>query len=45
MNAAFPLGVIRDAYRSWVSDPRKLSQIPDDAISEGETRPNWSIGG
>jgi len=26
-----------------VSDPRKLSQIPDDAISEGETRPNWSI--
>jgi len=26
-----------------VSNPRKLSQIPDDAISEGETRPNWSI--
>lgn len=25
-----------------VSDPRKLSQIPDDAISEGETRPHWS---
>jgi len=26
-----------------VSNPRKLCQIPDDAISEGETRPNLSI--
>ncbi|KAJ3576138.1 hypothetical protein NP233_g640 [Leucocoprinus birnbaumii] len=25
-----------------VSDPRKIAQIPDDAVSEGETRPNWS---
>jgi len=25
-----------------VSDPRKIYQIPDDVISEGETRPNWS---
>ncbi|KXN83586.1 Proteasome activator complex subunit 4 [Leucoagaricus sp. SymC.cos] len=25
-----------------VSDPKKIAQIQDDAISEGETRPNWS---
>ncbi|KAF5355656.1 hypothetical protein D9756_004216 [Leucocoprinus leucothites] len=25
-----------------VSDPRKITQIPDDVISEGETRPKWS---
>jgi len=26
-----------------VNNPRKLSQIPDNAILERETRPNWSI--
>ncbi|XP_006454756.1 hypothetical protein AGABI2DRAFT_215246, partial [Agaricus bisporus var. bisporus H97] len=25
-----------------ISDPHKIAQIPDDAISDGETRPNWS---
>lgn len=24
-----------------VSDPKKLDSIPDDALSEGEERPNW----
>lgn len=27
-----------------VSNPHKITQIPDDAISEGESRPNWSKG-
>lgn len=25
-----------------VSDPRKIEEVPDDARSEGEERPNWS---
>lgn len=25
-----------------VSDPRKIAKIPDDAISDGEARPNWT---
>jgi len=24
-----------------VSDPKRIEEIPDDAISEGETRPRW----
>lgn len=27
---------------SSVSDPRKIPNIPDDEISEGEERPSWS---
>lgn len=28
-----------------VSDPRKIAELPDDDISEGETRPRWTQEG